>query len=192
MLRQDQPNTRSGGIDIQRELDRLEEIVLDSPRFPLSNRTLVDEEQLLEQLDQVRLNLPSAFQEAEEVMRQKDEIIAQANRYAQEVIEAAENQASKILDESGILRQAEIEANQIRRRVQQEIEEARAAALAEIAQLRRQGQQEWEAEYQRVIAERDQIQRGADEYADQVLGSLEQQLVDLMRVVRNGRQQLRS
>ncbi|MBD2101341.1 hypothetical protein [Leptolyngbya sp. FACHB-261] len=192
MLRQDPPNVRSGGLNIQRELDRLEEMVLDSPRFPLSKRTLVDEEQLLEQLDQIRLNLPSAFEEAEEVLNQKDEIIGQANRYAQEVIEAAKQQASQLVEESGLLRQVEVEANQIRRRLQQEIEEARSAAMAEIAQMRRQAQSEWEAEYQRAVAERDQIQRGADEYADQTLSGLEQQLNDLMRIVRNGRQQLRS
>ena len=36
----------SPGVDIQRELNRLEEIILDSPRIPFVGRTLIDEEQL--------------------------------------------------------------------------------------------------------------------------------------------------
>ncbi len=60
MLRQDSPHIEpnqtqpepfpsgSGGMDVQRELNRLEEIVLASPHIPLTRRTLVDEEQLLD------------------------------------------------------------------------------------------------------------------------------------------------
>jgi hypothetical protein len=36
----------------------------------------------------------------------------------------------------------------------------------------------------------DDIQNGADDYADAVLTSIEQQLTEMLRVIRNGRQQL--
>jgi cell division septum initiation protein DivIVA len=183
---------RLGGVDIQRELNRLEEIVLDSPRVPLSRRTLIDEEQLLEQLDLVRLNLPTAFQEAAELATHKEEILQEAELYAQEIIAAAEQRAAQILNEMGLVRQAEMEALQIRQQVQLECEALQQETLEEIDQLRRRAQQELEEMQRRALAECEEIQAGADEYADRTLRDMEQQLAEMMRIVRNGRQQLQA
>lgn len=182
--------SRSGSVDIQRELNRLEEMILDSPRIPLSRRTLIDEEQLLEQLDLVRLSLPEAFHEAEEITRQKDELLLNAEQYAQEMLEAAEQRAAQIMNEMGILRQAELEAQQIRQRVQQECELAKEQTIAEIERMRRQAQKDMEEMQRMAIAECEEIQAGADEYADRVLKEMEFQLNEMLRVVRNGRHQL--
>jgi cell division septum initiation protein DivIVA len=177
-------------VNIQQELNRLEEIILDSPRIPLSRRTLIDEEQLLEQIDLVRLSLPEAFHEAEDVVRHKEEILLHAEQYAQEMIETAERRAAQILNEMGILRQAELEAQQIRQRVQQECEAAKEQTIAELERMRRQAQQELEEMHRLAMEECEEIQAGADEYADRVLKEMEHQLTEMMRVVRNGRQQL--
>lgn len=152
--------------------------------------TWVDEEQLLEQLDLVRLSLPEAFHEADAIARQKDELFLQAEQYAQEVVENAERRAAQILNEMGILRQAEIEAQQMRQQAQQECEAAEAQTIAEIERMRRQAQQDLEEMQRLAIAECEEIQAGADEYADRVLQEMERQLSEMMRVVRNGRQQL--
>lgn len=166
-------------VDIQQELNRLEEMVLASPHIPLTRRTLVHEEQLLDQLDLVRLHLPAVFQEAQDIVQQKKEILLQAEQYARELIEAAEARAAQILNDMDIVRQAELQAKLIQQQVQQECDE-----------LRRQAQQELEEMRLRAIAESEEIQQGADEYADRVLQNIEQQLNDMLRIIRNGRQQL--
>ncbi|MBW4520848.1 MAG: hypothetical protein KME16_14240 [Scytolyngbya sp. HA4215-MV1] len=183
-------NLRTGGVDIQRELNRLEEIVLDSPRIPLTRRTVIDEEVLLDQLELIQLNLPEAFHEAQEIVRQREDILLQAQQYAHELMEGAEHQATQIVDESQILRHAELEAMQLRQRVQQECEAIREQAIAEIERLRLQTQQELDEMRRQAIAECEEIQNGADQYADRVLQDMEKQLSDMMRVIRNGRQQL--
>ena len=183
---------QTGGVsfDIQRELNQLEEVVLDSPRIPFTGRTIVDEEQLLEQLDVVRINLPGAFEQALEVLRQKEEILLEAEDYAQNIIAAAEQRAAQILDETGIIQQAEMEANQIQQQVLRECEEIEKKTIAEIDQMRRSAQQEMEQLRELTMAECEDIQYGADEYADSVLNGIEQQLTDMLRVIRNGRKQL--
>lgn len=180
--------TRVGRIDIQRELEKLEEMLLDSPR--LFNRTLVNEDQLLEQLELVQVNLPTAFEEARKVLQEKEEILLEAEQYAQEIIEMAERRAAQIIDEMGLIRQAEMEIKQIRQRVQQECEEAQEQTLMEIERMRRQAQQELEEMRQRAMAECAEIQSGADLYADRILGDLEMQFNDMLRVIRNGRHRL--
>ena len=182
--------SNSPGIDIQRELNRLEEMILDSPRIPLTRRTLVDEEQLLDQLDLIRLNLPSAFQESDIIVRHKDEILQEAEEYAQEIIDMAEQRAARILNEMGLIQQAKSEADQLRQQVQHECETLQQQTLSEIEQIRYRLQQELEEMRSRTMAECEEIQNGADDYADHVLGSIEQQLNEMMRVIRNGRQQV--
>lgn len=178
------------GIDIQRELNRLEEMILDSPRLPIWGRTLIDEERLIEQLDIIRLSLPEAFHEAETIVRHKEEIYLQSEQYSQEIIEAAERRSAQMINESAAVRQAEMQAQQIRQRVQQECEAIREQTIAEIDQMRRQAQLELEDMQRMAIAECEEIQAGADEYADRNLQDLEMQLSEMLRIVRNGRQQL--
>ncbi|MGG6294687.1 hypothetical protein ACQ4M4_09700 [Leptolyngbya sp. AN02str] len=179
---------RVGGVDIQRELEKLEEMILDSPR--IFNRTLINEDQLLEQLELVQIGLPLAFEEAKKLLIHKEEILQEAEQYAQDIIEAAERRAAQILDEMGLIRQAEVEMKQIRQRVQRECEEAQDQTMMEIDRMRRQAQQELEEMRRRALAECEDIQAGADIYADRVLRDLEQQFSEMLRVVRNGRKQL--
>ncbi|WP_448564689.1 ATP synthase F0 subunit B [Trichothermofontia sp.] len=182
--------TRGNNVDIQRELNRLEELILDSTRIPLTRWTLIDEEQFLEQLDLVRLSLPAAFREAQEVVQQREEILLETEQYARSMIEAAEQRAAQIKDDLGIIQQAEMEARQIWQQVQQECEAAREQTRQEIEQMRRQAQQELSEAQRRTLMECESLEQGADEYADRVLNSIEQQLNDMMRIIRNGRQQL--
>lgn len=178
------------GFDIQAELNRLEELILDSYRIPLTPKTIIDETQLLDHLDVIRINLPGAFEEAIEIIRQKEEILLQAEEYAQSIIDDAQRQASQALEEASLVRQAELQADQIRQDIQQESDHLRQQALAEIEQMRMQAMQELEQIRQVVLDECDEIQDGADDYADAMLGRLEDQLGEMLRIVRNGRRQL--
>ncbi|MGD2181051.1 hypothetical protein WB391_07985 [Lusitaniella coriacea LEGE 07167] len=180
-----------GKFDVQAELERLGDLILDSPRFPVIG-TIVDEDRLLDCLEAIRLNLPDAFNEAVDVVRQKESLLLQAEEYAQDIIEAAQQRAAEILDEMGIIRQAELEASHIRASVQQECEQIQQATLSEIEQMRQKSHQDIEQLRKMAMEECEDIQDGADEYADGVLSNIEQQLNDMLRVIRNGRQRLQN
>lgn len=183
-------NEAAARIDIQRELNRIEEIIFDSLHIPLTRLTLIDEEQVLTQLNLVRLNLPEAFAEAQEIIRQREEILLQAEDYAQEIIAAAQRKAEDILDEMGLVQQAQMEARQIRQQVQLECEAMEEDAYAEIEQKNLQAKQELEKWRESVLLECEAMEEDAQEYAESVLVNIEQQLADMTRVIRNGKQQL--
>jgi F0F1-type ATP synthase membrane subunit b/b' len=185
------PTNKAVSFDIQQELNQLEEMIIDSPRIILSPWRLVDEDEILDQLDLVRLNLPKAFSQALDVLRQKEEILMDAEDYAQDIIETAQRRASEILDELGIIQQAQKEANQIRQQVQQECEQLQRSTLSEVEQMRRTAQQELEELRRLTLAECEDIQYGADEYADAVLNRIESQLSQMLTIIRNGRSQLK-
>lgn len=177
-------------MSLHKELDKLEEMLLESgPR--VMGRTVIDEEKICQQIDQVRLAIPESVASAEEILRYKQEILDEAEQYAAQIVHTAEARAAKLVEESGILRQAEVESNQIRRMTQEDCEEMRAATLEEINQMRRQAQKEWETLRQRVTEEAEDMQRGADEYGDRILGNLEGQLIEMLKIVQNGRKELR-
>jgi len=174
-------------LDIQQSLNVLEELILESPRVPFSGRTLVDEDQLLEQLDRIRLNLPTVFQEAMQIVQQRDRIISEAHQYAQDMMDAAEQEAARRLDDLGIVQQAEGQARQVKQQLEQDCEALRSQTRAEIEQWQTAAEQYWDETRQQTEDECRALRRDADAYAAEVLQNLEQKLADMMRVVRNGR-----
>jgi cell division septum initiation protein DivIVA len=183
------PTDRPETLDIQAELNRLEELFIDSRH--ILRWAIVHEDDFLDQLDMVRESLPEAFRQAEDLLRQRDDILAQAEEYAQKVVEDAERRATQLVNDNVILRQAEYEAQQLRAQVETECSSAQDKTIAEIEQMRQQAQQDLEEMRRMSLQEAEEIQRGADEYADAVLRDMEAQMSNMLRIVRNGRQQLK-
>jgi cell division septum initiation protein DivIVA len=178
-------------VDIQQELNKIEEMVLSSLHIPLTGRTLIDEDKLLEQLDFIRLSLPLVFQQAQEILEQKEEILLQAEEYGQQLVDVAQAKRAQILSESDIIRQAQREAEQRRRQVQQDCEAMMQETVAEIERKRRACQEELEEMRQSAISQAQEIEDGADQYADTVLGNIEQDLQEMLKIITNGRKELK-
>ncbi|CEJ43307.1 DivIVA domain-containing protein [Umezakia ovalisporum] len=187
----DEHPNRTGNVDILEELNRLEDLILYGFRIPLTGRTLVNEDKLIEQIDFIRISLPEVFHEAAAILQQKDEILLEAEEYGQRIVEVAQGKRAQILAESDIFKEAEKEAEELRIKVQQECDAIMQATLAEIEHKRLICQQELDELRQTAIAQAQDIENGADEYADTVLEGIEQDLKDMLRIITNGRQQLR-
>ena len=185
------PSSRSQGLELSQQLQQLEEIiVLDGFKMPLTQRTIINEEQLLSQLLCIEKAIPETIHAAERILQQKEDILAQAQQYAQDKIQAAEQRAAQIADELKIIQQAEMEAQQLRQQAQAEVDALRRRNASEMERARRQAQQEIDSMRQAVQLDCQHIQRDADNYTEQTLTGLEQQLTTLLQVVRNGRQHL--
>ncbi|MFN3926119.1 MAG: hypothetical protein ACK4QL_02095 [Pseudanabaenaceae cyanobacterium] len=184
------PVTRAGNfMALHAELDRLEDMIIEGgPR--VFGHTVIDEEKICRQIDQVRLAIPESIAKAEEILQYRDQLIADAEEYVEKLVKKAQTEAQRLVEESVIVRQAELEATQIRRRTQEECDQLRLQTLQEIEQMRRQAQAELELIQQQVRQEVDMLQRSADDYCDRNLASLESQLLEMLRVVQNGRKSL--
>lgn len=175
---------------LQEEFNRFEELIFQSDRIPLTQWILVNERQLLDRLESLRENWPEAFKKAMEIIQQEQETIAEAEAYAENIIQQAQQQAARILDETGIVQQASMEAQSIRQQTELECRSLQQQTIAEIEQMRSQALQEIEEIRQTALAECEAIENGADLYAEDVLEKLEGQLSQMLKVVRNGRRQL--
>jgi cell division septum initiation protein DivIVA len=193
------PNASNSGVpsqpvdfDIYQDLARLQEMIFDSFHLPLTRWTLVDEGSIAEQIDLIYETVPPAVQKALAILQEEREIIDKAEEYAEQIVRSAQQRAAQILDESGIIQQAERQASQIRQQVQQECESVQQQTLDEIEQMRQSALQEVQQLRQKTFAECNEIQKGADDYAEAVLEHLDRQLGEMLQVIRNGRQQVRS
>jgi cell division septum initiation protein DivIVA len=155
-------------MNIQKELDRLEDLILSSFRIPLLGKTLVSEEALLDVLDQVRINLPKVIEEAEQIYAIRDKLLAQAAGEAQRLIEQSEQEALRRIAADQITQAAQAQANALL-----------TEATSEAARIR-----------QEALQQAQEVQSGADQYAEKMLNNLEGNLGQLLQIVRNGRQTL--
>lgn len=156
------------GFEIEAELDRLKESILNAARIPLTELAVIDEDLILEQLLKIQENLPVELATAIEIVNRRQEIIEDARGYACLIVKSAEEKAHQIVQESAIVRQAELDGAKLRLKTEQECEQLR----------------------QNAIAECQAIQEGADLYADNVLKDLEERFGEMLGIVQNGRQQL--
>jgi hypothetical protein len=177
-------------VKFLKELDRLEEVLLKSPRVPLTGKAMVAEDALIEHLDIIRARVPATIDAAQSIVNQQELILVTAEQQAQQQITAAQQQAFQIANELGIIDRAKAEAAQIHQSVMAECATAREQIRQEVEQMRRQHLQEVEHIRQQAMAEAQAIRRGADDYADQVLSAIDTQLGEIQAKIRRGRQHL--
>jgi hypothetical protein len=174
------------------ELDRLEELLLKSPRVPLTGKAMVAEDDIIEHLDMIRARVPATIDAAQSIVNQQDLILMTAEQQAYQQIATAQQQAFQIANELGIVDRAKAEAAQIHQSVMAECATAREQIRQEVEQSRRQQLQEIDHIRQQAVAEAQAIRRGADDYADQVLHAIDTQLGEIQAKIRRGRQHLNS
>ena len=172
-------NSSALSFNIEIELNNLIESILDIRAIPLTELIIVERDLLLQHLHNIQNSLPTDLATAIEIANCRQQIISEAESYAFSAVKSAEEQASQMLQDSAIVRQAELDGAKIRLKTERECEELKQTIHKEVAQLQ-----------QNAIAECQSIQIDADNYADGVLGDIEQKLQQMLKIIQNGRQQL--
>jgi len=94
-------------------LDEMEEICEISAGMPLTTKIIVDKNELLEIISEVRQALPDEIQEANYVKNERSRIIDEAKREYSLLIKDAEKQAEKLVEENAITVSAKQQAREI-------------------------------------------------------------------------------
>ncbi|MDP8909444.1 MAG: ATPase, partial [Chloroflexota bacterium] len=106
----------SGTADILYLVDRLEELVGMGKRVPLSNRVMVEEEEFLSLVDQLRVAVPNEIKQAQRVIKERERIIGEAQDEARAIVKAAQDRAELLLSQHGVLAEARVRGEEILRR----------------------------------------------------------------------------
>ena len=115
-------------MDILFLIEKLEKLVQESRKVPMSNGRIVNEQAILEIVDQLRTTIPEEVKAARQIQQQKDRIIAQGKEEANRIIDIARQQANGILTNHELVRAAEARSLTIIERAQREAGDIRRGA----------------------------------------------------------------
>jgi cell division septum initiation protein DivIVA len=100
-------------MDILQLIDRLEELFNDAKALPFTHNVVVDEDRMLELIDQMRIAIPEEVKKAQQVMAQRDRVMAQAQEEANRTLQLARDKADQMTQKDMIVQEAQRRADQI-------------------------------------------------------------------------------
>ena len=115
-------------IEIQHLVDRLESLLNESWLIPLTSNRIINEEEYLDIIDQMRITIPAEIKQSKRVQRERERIIAQAQEEAERIVAQAREQAASLTNEHEVLKTAEAKAEALLKQAQQQAEDIKAGA----------------------------------------------------------------
>ncbi len=94
-------------------LDELEEIAESSTTFPLTGKILVDADDILEIIKEIRLELPEELQRAQWINEERQRLISEAENERDVMLSDAKAQAEAMIERDDITRKARARAEEI-------------------------------------------------------------------------------
>ena len=144
-------------MDVLELIDKLDDLIHNARAVPLTDQVRIDRDAIYDVLDQMRSTIPEEVKQARWIVKERQEMLAEAKREAERIVGEARDKAAQEASEQEVVKRAEREAADI-------LEEAR--------------QRERE------------VRLGAEDYADEVLGTLEVNLGKFLQAVQRGRERL--
>jgi hypothetical protein len=100
-------------MDFLHLVDRIEELFNDSRAVPFTRNVVVDEDKMLDIIDQMRVTVPEEVKKAQQIVAQRDRIIAQAQEEASRIVALAKEKAEQIVEREAIVKSAQTRGTQI-------------------------------------------------------------------------------
>ena len=110
-------------MDIQFLVERLEALVVNARKVPMTSNVMLEQAALLDLIDQLRVAIPEEVKQARRINQEGERVIAKAREEAEQIIGAAQEQAALLLQDQSILREAEGRAQELLDRAQSKADE---------------------------------------------------------------------
>ena len=107
-------------MDILHLVDRLEELFNESRPFPFTHLIFVDEDRMLDLIDQMRVSIPEEIKKSQQVLVQRDRILAQAQEEANRTINLAREKSEELLNQDPTVQAAQERSELILAKVREE------------------------------------------------------------------------
>ena len=115
-------------MDILQLIDRLEELFNESKAIPLTRNVMVDEDRMLDIIDQMRIAIPEEVKKAQQLLGQRDRVLAQAQEEANRTLEIARQKADQLISKDMVMQEAQRRADQLLTQARAEAEGIRGDA----------------------------------------------------------------
>ena len=109
-------------------MERLESIIANGKKLPLTNNVVVDQVAALDLIDQLRVAVPEEVRAAKRINSEGERIIEKAQEEAERIIAKAQEQAAFLIDERGLTQVAEDDSRRIVAEAQADGDDVRRGA----------------------------------------------------------------
>ena len=131
-------------------LNQIENLVASASHLPLTEKVIIEENDLIHLVEELRQDLPMELERAEEIMKERDNIIQVAQQEASNIVNQAKQTAERLIDENDLVIKAREKSQAVLHQAQQQEQE--------IIERTKQNARE--------------LQDNADRYANQVFDQL--------------------
>lgn len=115
-------------MDIQFLLERLEAIVVNGRKLPMTSQVVLEQGAVLDLVDQMRAAIPEEVRQARRVHQEGDRLISRAKEEADHIVAAAQEQAALLLQDHELMRRAETDSADVVGRAEAQAEETMRGA----------------------------------------------------------------
>ena len=167
-------------LEMMELFEELESMIKNASSIPFSHKSGIDKEEVLGIIGEIKAMIPEEVKQASWINTERNKIISEAKQEADQIREQAKRDAELIASENNN-KMEEIKKNS------EEIVKAYVEASEPVVKA--------EEKAQEIIAKAESVAReiklGSIEYAEDVLGSVENSLKNLLQEVERDRHQLR-
>jgi hypothetical protein len=100
-------------MDVLVLIDKLDDIIHNARSVPLTDSVMIDREEMYDILDQMRSTIPEEIKQARWIVKERQEMLAEAKQEAERVLTEAQERADRIASETEVVRLAERNAQQV-------------------------------------------------------------------------------
>ena len=94
-------------------LDELEDILDQGKGKVFSNKVSVDKDEIYDIISEVRLRLPNDIKQSKYIVQERNKILVDAQKEADEIMKAAEEKMARLIDENEITKAAYAQSSEI-------------------------------------------------------------------------------
>ncbi len=100
-------------MEIYTLLETLEDIIEKSKTVPFTDKSIVSKVEILDIIKEIRLKFPDELKQAKWIKEERERIIKEAEKDADDIVKEAENRIISMIDEHEITKQANERKNEI-------------------------------------------------------------------------------
>jgi cell division septum initiation protein DivIVA len=115
-------------MDILHLVDRLEELFNESRPIPLTHNVIINEDRILDIIDQMRVTIPDEMKKAQQVLSQRDRVLAQSQEEANRTLALAREKSEKMIERDALAQAAKVQADEIISKALSDAEKSRRDA----------------------------------------------------------------
>src|SRR3954453_14652126 len=100
-------------MDVLVLIDKLDDVVHNARPVPLKDQVRVDREEIYDLLDQMRATIPEEIKRARGIVKEREEMLAEAKREAEPIFREAREQQARLISDEEVTKQSKRAAAKI-------------------------------------------------------------------------------